>query len=275
MKKIDLVKTEAVVWGLAVDFGSSKIDANLTYTDDFDGFLTRLPTAFSAHPTIAGLILNSFDATRLEGDMISISLKYKPADPSAAYPGRPAGTIKRYSMDLTTGEEPLLTNFLFKDLPDTEKSALLELMASSKKPADFTTATTAVTSSEGTKAIAKIRKGVESYYNPGLVWVERFTTKSLTDLDLPRVCHVTDTPPGGCPSGGADRNWLYLGGTSSPQPEGKSWEIEKKWLLSLKGKWDTDLYPAGHSRQLRQEIAISLSVRRVLLSDFTCLGSGS
>ena len=31
----------------------------------------------------------------------------------------------------------------------------------------------------------------------------------------------------------------------------------------------------AHSRQLRQEIAISLSVRRVLLSDFTCLGSGS
>ena len=30
-----------------------------------------------------------------------------------------------------------------------------------------------------------------------------------------------------------------------------------------------------HSRQLKQEIAISLSARRFLRSDFTCLGSGS
>ena len=36
------------------------------------------------------------------------------------------------------------------------------------------------------------------------------------------------------------------------------------------GKW-----AAAHSRQLKQEIAISLSARRFLRSDFTCLGSGS
>jgi hypothetical protein len=37
----------------------------------------------------------------------------------------------------------------------------------------------------------------------------------------------------------------------------------------------TDFTLPAHSRQLKQEIAISLSARRVLRSDFTCLGSGS
>ncbi len=38
---------------------------------------------------------------------------------------------------------------------------------------------------------------------------------------------------------------------------------------------DRDLTLMAHSRQLKQKIAISLSVRRFLRSDFTCLRSGS
>ena len=244
MKKIDIKKTESVDWGIEVDFGSNKFDGSYSYTDDFEGFLSRVPAAFELHPTIPGLVLNGFSAKRIEGDLVSVSLKYKASDPEATYPGRPAGVVKRYSMDVTTGDEPLLTNYMFKDLPDAEKSALLELMASSKTTEDFSTATTAVTSGPGVEAIAKIRKGIDSYYNPGLVWVERFTTKNLTDLSLTDVCH-TQAPPGDCPSGGSTRNWLYLGGTSSPQPDGKSWEIEKRWQLSLRGNWDSDLYPSA------------------------------
>jgi hypothetical protein len=245
MKKTNIVQTEAVDWKLKIEEGSNKVVLNTAYYDDFVNWVNRAPSLGSPNKDLPALRLKSIEPDRLEGDMIKVNLVYEAVSPEATYPGRSPGAIKRYAMEVSTSEEPLLVNHLFKDLPDLQKQALLELMASSKTAEDFEKAVAAVTSSEGVKAIAKIRRGIEAFLNPGLVWVERYTTKRLADLDLSDILTTTNNPPGPCPSSGSLRNWLYMAGPANPLEDGEHWEIERRWMLSEKGKWDPDLYPSS------------------------------
>lgn len=249
MIKVNLVKTEAADWDYEIDDSSNKVTGSITYNDDFEGWLSRLPALKSAHPTIPALYLKKIKGTRADASIVKVVLSYATNDPAAEVPGKDhedeARIIRRYAMEPSTGEEPLLTHYLFKDVSDAEKNALLELMASSKTADDFTTALTVVTSVAGLLAVSKIRLGRDAYYNPGLVWSERFISTDLADLELSKILTTTAQPPGGCPAGGATRDWLYLSGPANPLEDGLSWDIEKRWMLSLKGKWDPDFYPAG------------------------------
>jgi hypothetical protein len=244
-KKINLKKTEAVEWELEIDFSETKVPATFTYTDEYDGWLSRAPVAYSAHPELAGMKLQKIKGSRQPGGIIKVTLSYECTDPEAVYPGRAKGKIKRYHMEPGGGEEPLLTNKLFKDLPDAEKEAGLQLVSSAMSSADFTTATAALTSEAGIKLIEKVRKGYQGYRAFGVVWVERFTTKTLADVELTKIYKTVSTPPGGCPEAGNDYDWLRLPPGVNPHDDGESWDIENRWELSLFGKWDPDFYPAG------------------------------
>lgn len=242
IKKVNLKKTEAVEWELEIEAGSNTITATLAYTDEYEGWVARCPNLGSPHPDFPALRLKKIKPIREEGGIVRVRLGFEANDPEAQYPGRNPGKVERYSMDLSSTEEPLLTNEMFKDLPDDEAEALQELLQSARSKDDFTKASGAVSSGQGVKAIEKIRKGREAYLNPGMVWVERFTTKTLSDLDISSILTTTNSPPGPCPSAGSQRNWLYLGGTANPNDDGETWEVEKRWQLSEKGKWDSDLY---------------------------------
>lgn len=245
VRKINIVATESVDWEFEIEVGATKVPASLSYTDDFDGWLGRAPTLNSAHPDIPALLLKKIKGTRQEGGVIKVTLSYECNNPDVTYPGRDAGKIKRYHMEPGAGEEPLLTNYLFKDLSDTEKQAALELLASTKSTEDFSKASAALTSTPGIKLIAKVRKGIEAYRSPTLVWVERFTTNTLADVELTKMLKTTETPPGHCPEAGSARNWLRLAPTVSPEEDGKHFNIENRWELSLPGGWDPDLYSDG------------------------------
>lgn len=245
VKKINLLKTESVDWTFEIEFGKASIPGMITYCDDYENWLTRTPAAYSDHPTIPALKLKKLSGSRIEGDMIKVTLLYECNDPDAEYPGRPKGKIKRYHMEPGAGEEPLLTNFLFKDFTTAEQEAAGKLLASSKGAADYAEAATALTSAAGTKFIAKVKKGIEAYRSPTLIWVERFTTNNLDDVELTKLLKTTNSPPGDCPSAGGDRNWLRLAPAVSANDDGATWDIENRWELSLPGKWDPDFYPAG------------------------------
>ncbi|MES2923682.1 MAG: hypothetical protein V4819_19160 [Verrucomicrobiota bacterium] len=243
--KIDIKKTEAVEWTLKLESGSNKVVGKLSYTDEHEGWFARAPLIDSPHPDVPALLLKTIEPKRVEGGIVEVSLSYESNDPDATYPGREAGKIKRYNLELTSGEEPLLKNHLFKDISSAEQEVLQGLLNSSKAVGDFSYAVENTSSEAAGHAIAKIRKGIDAFLNPGMIWVERFTTKDLGDLEISKILTTTSNPPGGCPSGGATRNWLYLGGTAGQSQDGKSWDIEKRWQLSEKGKWDIHLYPAG------------------------------
>lgn len=251
MIKHNIVKTESVDWDYQVTSGSNTATCSGSYKDDYIGWESRCPYLDSPHPDIPALLLQSIKAKREEGQLIKVDLQYSTSDPAKPAPGRDPNktpeenTVYRYAIEPTASEEPLLTNELFKDLADKEKSALLELMASNKNKEAFTAAADVVTSNEGLKAIAKIRKGVESYLSPGTVWVERFVTKNPDDIWLGIHLTTTDTPRGPCPACGVARNWLYMAGPLNPHDDGICWDAERRWQLSLPGKWDPDFYPPG------------------------------
>lgn len=244
-QKISVTQTEGVDWEFEIENGSNKVTAMGTYTDDYEDWMARAPNGGSPHPDFPALRLKKLKGKRTPGLMIEVTLNYEAFSAEFTFPGREAGKIKRYGIDPSTTEEPLLTNHLFKDLSDAEKEALQELMTSSKSDDDFTKASEKVKSEAGLKALGKIRLGIEAYLNPGLVWVERFTTKNLDDLELDKILTTTDSPPGNIPSTEDERNWLYLAGPASPLEDGEHWDIEKRWQLSEKGKWDPDLYPSS------------------------------
>lgn len=245
VKKINWVKTQGVEWDFELEHGSNTVTGAMSYGDDFEGWLARAPALQSAHPDIPALRLKKIKASREEGDKIKVGLAYECNDPEATYPGRDRGPQIRYSIEAGGGEEPLLTNKLFHDLTNAEKEAALQLVNSSKGPEDFTAAAGKITSVNGLKLIAKVRKGIDSYRAFGVVWVERFTTTRLDDVELTKIYTTVSQPPGDCPEAGADYNWLRLPPGVSPHEDGKTWDLENRWELSLFGKWDADLYPAG------------------------------
>lgn len=245
VKKTNVVKLDSVDWEFEMEVGSNKVIGKGVYRDTYPGWMTRAPAFNSNHPDIPALLLKKINAKRVDGDMIDVSLGYECNNPEANYPGRPAGKIKRYHMEPAMGEEPLLTNYIFKDLTDTEKDAAQALLASGKTSEDFATAVGILTSTGGVKFIAKVRRGMEAYRSPGLVWVERFSTTNLDDVELTKILKTVASPPGDCPSAGANRDWLRLAPTVNPHDDGETWDIENRWELSLEGKWDADFYPAG------------------------------
>jgi hypothetical protein len=245
IKAIDLKQTESAEWEFEMEDGSNKVTGKLVYGDLFENWLTRVPKFGSAHPDIPSLLMKKFKGKREEGGMIRVTLDYENNNPDLTYPNREKGPIKRYHMEPGAGEEPLLTHKIFKTLTEKEQEAAQELLASGKTSADFTKATAVLTSEAGVKAIEKIRRGQEAYRWPSLVWVEKFTTNKLADIELHKILKTTSNPPGDCPSAGDDRNWLRLPPSVTPHDDGKNWDIENRWELSLEGKWDTDFYKAG------------------------------
>lgn len=243
--KHNVVKLEDVEWEFELEVGSNKVTAKGGYRDDYENWMARCPIPGSAHPDITALTLKKISAKRQEGWVIDVKLSYECNDPDANYPGREKGKIKRYHMEPSAGEEPLLTNQLFKDLTDAEQQVIIGLMNSGKQAGDFSYATENTSSEQADKAIAKIRKGIEAYRNPGLIWVERFSTNTLADVELPKILKTVAEPPGNAPSAGSERDWLRLAPTVNPHDDGKTWDIENRWELSLPGKWDPDLYPAA------------------------------
>jgi hypothetical protein len=119
---VNLALTEAVEWTLEIEDGSNKVVGTFAYTDAFEGWFPRAPTMKSAHPDLPALRLKKIKPSREEGGIVRVHLTYEANNPEATYPGRAAGAIKRYAMEVTTTEEPLLTNALFKDLEDEETS---------------------------------------------------------------------------------------------------------------------------------------------------------
>lgn len=242
-RRISVTKTEAVEWEFEMDFASNKVPATVSYTDDFTNWLSRVPKANSNHPDYNALQLVKFKGSRIDGGMIKVTLYYESNSSEANYPGREPSLVKRYSLEPADYEESLLTFHKLKDLVDASKEAIGELLASSRTKTDFQKATTAIGADPlALFAVDKIREGKEAYLNSGLMWVERFQTKNLEDLDLAQNLKIAASVPGNPPSLPAGANWLYRAGPASPNDDGESWEIEKRWMASGPGGWDTFFY---------------------------------
>lgn len=244
---INVKKTEGVLWEFELEVGSNTVSCAGEYTDDYKDWLKRCPEANSAHPDFPALKLKKIKGKRQPGDLITVSLTYESNNPDADYPGREKGKIKRYSIRPNAGEEPFLTFHKLDDLEDASREAIGELLASSRTKEDFEKAIGTVglsgpDSTLATLAIGKIRKGIEAYKHAGIVWVERFTSSDINDLECDKFYTIDTAVPGNPPTLSDGANWLRIPGTAEPNEDGETWEIERMWEASLRGGWDDWFY---------------------------------
>lgn len=239
-EKVSLTQEEGVEWTYKVSAGDNKARSTRTYTDDVTGWESRCPKLGSRHPNFAELFLVDIEARGIPGGMVSVSLIYESVDEEATYPGRDPGRVKRYDMEVTTEEEHILAHQRYADLSAAEREALLAISNGTFEDNAGNSYESKVTSARGKEALAKIRKGITHYLVPGIVWVEKFNTHSLGDLDIANVGNI-DSPPGSPPSGGS-RNYLYIGATGSMSEDGESFSVERRWRLSGRNGWDPELY---------------------------------
>lgn len=239
VQKHSIRKVEAPDWKYRTSANDDKASTSATYTDNFEGWTSRLPQLGSPDPYLIGFGLIEIDATRVEGDLIQVTLKYE--SHTAQYPGRDpnAAKTKRYSAEITNGEEHILTHNRYgENLTETELKALLAISNGTEDKQTGEQYADDITTALGLEVLAKIRKGNNARKTAGLIWIEESTTDTLADINFAQI-NKTQQPPGGV--GGTAANWLYLGSPARETDQGGTYKLTKRWEFSPDG-WDPDLY---------------------------------
>ena len=193
-----------------------------------------LPPPGTPHPEISFLNVDNSSVKVTEGDLAVITCNYAGTDSKG-----PDENKTSYSLGLSLSEEPILAHKKFKDISDEEKEALQAIIAGKDKDGS-TTYKSKVKSTLGKKALEKIMRGQTTFYSPKVVWKESTVVKvSNAAVSLSKL-GLIDTPSGRAPSLSHGRTWLFNGATQSH--EGSTYRIEREWLASDTGGWDSDIY---------------------------------
>lgn len=232
-------KQDEVTWSADFTATSDKATLQTEYTDNYTGWKTRCPRFGTQHPEETTMYLVSIKPTREPGNMIRVRLGYESFAGNNFTTGG-SGTVKRYAGEPTLEEVSILASDYASALDDTERIAIQQIINGAVNKDSGEAWADDVSSTEGLAVLAKVRKGTTSVLEPGFQWVETFVTSSLSDFELANIGKI-ESPPGNPPSGGS-RNYLRFPGNFRMTADGTAWEMEKRWQLSGKEGWDSDLY---------------------------------
>jgi hypothetical protein len=198
--------------------------------------MTKLmPRPGTPHPEIPFISVDTVTGQVTEGDIAQITCNYAGTDNNDADANKTS-----YTLGLSLSEEPLLTNKKFKTLAEDEIEALQAIISGKDKDSSGAPYKDKVTSTLGKKALAKIQRGQISYYSPKLTWRQATVKKSsAAALDIRKIGKI-DSPDGRQPSLPDEGNWLLNGVTQTQ--EGGAYRIEREWIASDGGGWDSDIY---------------------------------
>jgi hypothetical protein len=221
---------------LAVD-REGKWTATQVFFCHRNSIIALMPRPGTAHPEVSFLSVDNVTAKVTEGDLAEITCNYAGAEAKTEEEEQAAMT---YSLGLSLSEEPLLSNYRYKDLADDEVEALKAIAGGKEKDDAGAPYKDKVTSDLGKEALKKIMRGEVSYYSPRVAWRESVTRDSgVRNTDLNKIGEI-DMPPGPAPALANGRNWMLNGVTQTQ--EGASFRIEREWLASDPGGWDPDIY---------------------------------
>ena len=221
-------------YSLAVD-REGKWTATQVFLCHRNSITKLMPRPGTPHPEISFISVDSATAQVTEGDIAQITCSYAGTDNADNEPSKTT-----YSLGLSLSEEPLLSNKKFQSLDDGEVEALQAIISGKDKDAAGASYKDKVTSALGKKALEKIQRGQTSYYSPKVTWRQATVRKaSAASSDLQKIGKI-DEPDGRQPSLSDGRNWLYNGVTQTQ--EGGSYRIEREWIASDRGGWDSDIY---------------------------------
>jgi len=197
--------------------------------------LSLMPRPGTPHPDLPFISIDNTTVKVDEGDIAEITCHYAGTENTSWDPSKTT-----YSLGLSLSEEPLLSHKRFRDLDDDEKEALQAIISGKEKDASGTAYRDKVTSADGQKALEKILRGQTSYYSPKIVWRQSTVRKtSAASSDVQSIGQI-DNPSGSQPGLDEGRNWLLNGVTQTQ--EGSAYRIEREWLASDAGGWDSDIY---------------------------------
>jgi hypothetical protein len=221
-------------YSLAVD-REGKWTATQVFLCHRNSITKLMPRPGTPHPEISFISVDSATAQVTEGDIAQITCNYAGTDNADNEASKTT-----YSLGLSLSEEPLLSNKKFQSLDDGEVEALQAIISGKDKDAAGAAYKDKVTSALGKKALEKIQRGQTSYYSPKVTWRQATVRKaSAASSDLQKIGKI-DEPDGRQPSLSDGRNWLYNGVTQTQ--EGGSYRIEREWIASDRGGWDSDIY---------------------------------
>jgi hypothetical protein len=221
-------------YSLAVD-REGKWTATQVFLCHRNSITKLMPRPGTPHPEISFISVDNASAQVSEGDIAQITCSYAGTDNTDNEASKTT-----YSLGLSLSEEPLLSNKKFQSLDDGEVDALQAIISGKDKDAAGASYKDKVTSVLGKKALEKIQRGQTSYYSPKVTWRQATVRKaSAASSDLQKIGKI-DEPDGRQPSLSDGRNWLYNGVTQTQ--EGGSYRIEREWIASDRGGWDSDIY---------------------------------
>jgi len=196
-----------------------------------------MPRPGTAHPEVSFISVDTATAKVTEGDLAEITCNYAGAE---AKTDEEEAASMTYAMGLSLSEEPLLSHYRYRNLPDAEVEALKGIAGGKDKDDAGAAYKDQITSVLGKEALKKIMRGQTSYYSPKVAWRTSVTRDTgVKNTDLNKIGEI-DTPLGPAPALATGRNWL-LNGVNQTQ-EGGSFKIEREWLASDRGGWDADIY---------------------------------
>lgn len=143
-----------------------------------------------------------------------------------------------WSLDITTGSEPIESNTTFKNFMSEAEMANWTAWKMGRETAtDPKTSTNSVVQA----LYKRFNRGETDYLAPrSVLKLQRVYTAPPS---LAGVGYASGTPDG-CPfSFSSDLNWLFTG--AHAVKEGNLYRVTKEWLSSANGKWDSYLYGGG------------------------------
>ncbi|MBN8457418.1 MAG: hypothetical protein J0M04_06205 [Verrucomicrobia bacterium] len=199
--------------------------------------IALMPRPGTPHPEVPFITISQVTATFTEGDLAEITCQYAGAEEKTPEDEK-ANAV--YTMGLSLSEEPLLSHVRYKDIPQTEREAIQQIMSGKDKDDQGNKLRDKVETELGIEALAKIDRGQTTYYSPRVTWRESWVRdKPATAAELNDIGNIA-TPSGPAPDLAGDRNWLKNGITQTQ--DGKSFRLENEWLASDRGGWDVQIY---------------------------------
>lgn len=157
-----------------------------------------------------------------------------------------------YKLGLSLNEEPLYTNYRYKDVIANDKKIARDLINGKieqvvgstydfQNTSDETKAKKyTVTSDLGKELIDNIRKGFTVYKAPATVWNASYKTKKKPKAKYLNQVGFISTALN-APALANGRNWLFIG-MDVDQDVDKIYTINYQWQASGLGGWDTAIY---------------------------------
>lgn len=238
--QFDLQRSEEGLW-----------TAKQTYYCHRDDLAALMPARGASHPTYPFMVCDTVSVSGMEGDWVEMGANYAGIDPNYNNEEEEAEQYT-YATRITTVEEPVSTAPYFSEVPEWDRGEAVNLAKNPTKDkngeekrvdtSDWENIPPTPGPNKGTKLelYKMVKGGLTNRLEVRVEFQQRYSSETLP-TDLNNVNKISNVDPEGAPTTAGNRNWLFTGyNITEKAPD--VYDIERVWLLSGPGGWNTNLY---------------------------------